>query len=95
MTVEHWKFASIIPGPVGESIDKHFAERGWALERRTVGDDTGYQVFFGTGVQVDNLHEYGFPYLYDEQMTIAFAEAFYKRHICKKNRGSETDKHVY
>lgn len=84
MMVEPWKFASLIPGPIGESLDRHFAEQGWVLERRAVGDDTGYQVFFGEGVQVDNLHEYGFPYLYDKPMLLIFAKVFYERHICKR-----------
>lgn len=80
--MEHWKFANLIPGPVGETLDKHFAERGWALERRTDSGEVGYQVYFGSGVQVDNLYEYGFPHLYDEEMTVAFAVDFYNRHIC-------------
>ena len=45
--------------------------------------DIGYQVYFGKGVQVDNLFEYGFPHLYDAEMVISFAEDFYKRHILR------------
>lgn len=41
----------------------------------------GYQVFFGTGVQVDNLYEYGFPYLCDKDELLAFAKKFYIKKI--------------
>ncbi|MDO4841635.1 MAG: hypothetical protein Q3982_03045 [Phoenicibacter congonensis] len=79
--MEHWKFANLIPGPVGDALDKHFAERGWVLERRTDSGEVGYQVYFGADVQVDNLYECGFPHLYDEEMTVDFAEEFYRQHI--------------
>lgn len=81
LTNEKWSFSQIIPGPLGESMDEYFAKNNWSLIRRKVGSDIGYQVYFGKGVQVDNLYEYGFPYLYDNEMVISFAEDFYKRNI--------------
>lgn len=80
---EQWAFSKLIPSPFGKLLDKHFAKNNWALVRRTVHGDIGYQVYFGKGVQVDNLFEYGFPNLYDEEMVISFAEDFYKRHILR------------
>lgn len=81
LTSEKWSFSQIIPGPLGESMDEYFAKKNWSLIRRKVGSDIGYQVYFGKGVQVDNLYEYGFPCLYDNEMVISFAEDFYKRNI--------------
>lgn len=80
---EQWAFSKLIPSPIGKALDEHFAKNNWALVRRTVHGDIGYQVYFGKGVQVDNLFEYGFPHLYDEEMVISFAEDFYKRHILR------------
>lgn len=66
-------FSSLLHNHVGVALDKHFEKNGWILQR----SEGGYQVFFGKGVQVDNHYEYGFPYLYDQNELIAFANEFY------------------
>lgn len=74
-------FASLLPEPMGTALDGHFKKNGWELQAWDNGKVQGYQVFFGDGVQVDNSYEYGFPYLYDKDELLAFAEGFYDRHI--------------
>ena len=61
--IEQISFEELLPSTVGAALDAHFSEQGWELQLWHVGESSGYQVFFGTGVQVDNLYEYGFPYL--------------------------------
>lgn len=75
------KFANMLPGYMGKQLDSHFENNGWQLQKWDNGKDVGYQVYFGTGVQVDNLYEYGFPYLYDQEELLLFAESFYDKHI--------------
>lgn len=81
MLFQDASFSELIPGSIGESLDAHFAKRGWKLLTRQTGSDgaSGYQVFFGEGVQVDNLYEYGFPYLYDKEELLSFARDFFAR----------------
>lgn len=72
-------FASLLHNHVGAALDKCFAEKGWVLQHH----EGGYQVFFGKGVQVDNHYEYGFPYLYDQDELIAFANEFYTTQLSR------------
>lgn len=72
------KFSDFMVPAIGRFMDDYFEKEGWELQY-VKGDCgcTGYQVFFGSGVQVDNNYEYGFPYLYDCDEVVAFAEYFY------------------
>lgn len=78
-------FASLLPEPVGSKIDLHFKKNGWELQAWDTGSAKGYQIFFGSGVQVDNNYEYGFPYLYDKEELLAFAQGFYGSRVCQNN----------
>ena len=80
-------FASLLPEPMGSALDDHFKKNGWELQAWDNGKVQGYQVFFGDGVQVDNSYEYGFPYLYDKDELLAFAEGFYERQVRFADRG--------
>lgn len=75
------KFSSLCPEPVGSGIDQHFENNNWKLLCFDKDDFTGYQVFFGEDVQVDNNYEYGFPYLYEEDELLAFANEFYENKV--------------
>jgi len=70
-------FYDILPLPVGAALDKHFEQKGWELQ--FLGG--GYQIFFGVGVQVDNLYEYGFPHLYSKEDLVTFAMEYYHKHL--------------
>lgn len=74
-------FASLLPESIGTEIDLYFKKNGWTLLACEIDEAKGYQVFFGAGVQVDNLYEYGFPYLYDNNELMAFAKDFYIKKI--------------
>lgn len=52
------KFSELLQNEIGESLDRHFAKNGWALQRWDDGQEVGYQVYFGKGEQVDNHYEY-------------------------------------
>jgi len=78
-------FQDVFPGPVGEAIDGYFKERGWELQIWYTDTDSGYQVYFGAGVQVDNLYEYGFPYLLQQDELLAFALGFYTTHFIARD----------
>lgn len=71
------KFSEILDSEKGDFIDSVFEEEGWELQLIKDSDQPYYQVFFGRGVQVDNLYEYGFPHLYELDQVIGFAEDFY------------------
>lgn len=75
------KFSELLQNEIGESLDRHFAKNGWALQRWDDGQEVGYQVYFGKGEQVDNHYEYGFPYLFDQAEVEEFASTFYYTHI--------------
>lgn len=75
------QFCDLIPGPVGQELDAHFKNKNWELQSWDTGSSSGYQVFFGEGVQVDNLFEYGFPYLYEKDELLTFAQDFYEKHL--------------
>lgn len=85
------KFSELIPGPIGDNLDLYFNKNGWKLERWEEGDKAGYQVFFGKNVQVDNQFEYGFPYLFDKDDVIAFANDFYENKIMVNHTLKNTD----
>ena len=85
------KFSELIAGPIGDKLDLHFNKNGWKLERWEEGETSGYQVFFGKNVQVDNQFEYGFPYLFDKEEVIAFAKNFYENKIMKNPSLKDTD----
>ena len=72
------KFSEIIEGEVGEYIDRILEEEKWELQYLQNGESEGYQLFLGEGVYVDNRFEYGFPYLYELDDVISFAEHFYE-----------------
>ena len=75
-------FSSLLPPPMGTQLDGLFLKRGWQLQRWvSEGGTSGYQIYFGPGVQVDTHYEYGFPYLYDEAELLSFAFGFYIRQI--------------
>lgn len=74
-------FSELVGGKMGDDLDAHFKNKAWELQEWTNDSSTGYQVFFGTGVQVDNLYEYGFPYLYDKEELVSFARDFYNRQV--------------
>lgn len=84
------KFEHLMPGFIGHELDVHFAKNGWKLERWEAPNSSGYQVFFGENVQVDNNFEYGFPYLFDKEEVIAFAEDFYERNLSKDDLSKES-----
>ena len=79
-------FASLIPAPIGTDIDAIFEKEKWELQEWHKCDGIYYQVYFGTGVQVDNYYEYGFPYLYDIHQLTDFAWNFYRFRVCNQNR---------
>lgn len=72
------KYAEILPGEKGEFLDALFEKEGWQLQL-VYGTDggTGYQLFLGKGVQVDNYWEYAFPHLFELEHVIDHAENFY------------------
>ena len=74
-------FSDMLPSPMGSVLDRHYANKGWKLQLWSNGQAEGYQVYFGDGVQVDNLYEYGFPHLYDEESLLAFAEGYYDKKL--------------
>ena len=57
-----------------DKIDKFFEKSGWKLLRTK--DDDYYQLYFGKNVKVDNMREYGFPYLLDKENTKVALESF-------------------
>ena len=74
-------FSSLMSDPAGSAMDLHFEKNGWELQAWDTGTAQGYQIFFGKGVQVDNNYEYGFPYLYDKEELLEFAEGFYESRV--------------
>ena len=58
-------FSSLFPDDMGKELDQYFSDHNWKLEYCPA--ISGYQVFFGTGIQVDNQYEYGFPYSYSKE----------------------------
>ena len=86
MIKEAISFSSVLPSPIGTQLDALFRQRGWQLQRCTPeGGNSGYQVYFGSGVQVDNHYEYGFPYLYGRDELVAFAYDFYLRQLLNES----------
>lgn len=71
------RFSDVFPGATSDALDAHFKEQGWELQVWDTASGPGYQVYFGEGVQVDNLYEYGFPHLFEKEDLRAFAENFY------------------
>lgn len=82
------KFADFMNLAIGTFMDEHFKKEGWELQlvKAYGGNGSGYQVFFGPGVQVDNHYEYGFSYLYELEDVIAFAENFYDSRALKNKK---------
>jgi len=87
------KFSDLLPDPAGAALDAHFDRNGWELQLWDNGESSGYQVFFGKGVQVDQHMEYGFPYLYGADELLAFALEFYQKrlagHAVKERDGNQ------
>lgn len=78
-------FKDVFPGAVSEAVDSYFKEKGWELQIWQTTSGLGYQVFFGAGVQVDNLYEYGLSYLYDKDELLCFMQNFYALHCLNAN----------
>ena len=51
-----------------EKLVSIFNKNGWNLLKK-VDSETEYQLYFGEGIQVDNMYEYAFPYLLDRDLT--------------------------
>ena len=77
MRIKTVKFSQLLPDPIGSALDTHFQRNGWELQLWSNDEYSGYQVFFGKGVQVDQHMEYGFPHLYETEDLLAFSQAFY------------------
>ena len=82
--VQSIKFSDLLPGTIGKELDLFFEKNNWVLQSWKADKTQGYQVFFGEGVQVDNNYEYGFPYLFEKDELITFANNFYVGHICQQ-----------
>lgn len=74
-------FSELLGDANGNNLDSYFKNNAWELQEWTNDSTTGYQVFFGPGVQVDNLYEYGFPYLYDKEDIRSFAISFFDKFV--------------
>lgn len=84
--VKKAQFAILLPNTsIGNAVDNYFARHGWSLYTVSNGRDEGYQVYFGKGVQVDNLFEWGLPHLYDEAEIIRFGNEFFFSHVCTED----------
>ena len=86
--IEVVRFSDIMNPAIGAFMDEYFKKEGWELQlvKAYGGNGSGYQVFFGPGVQVDNHYEYGFSYLYELEDVIAFAENFYDSRALKNRK---------
>lgn len=82
--IEDVKFSTLVPGVMGDALDSLFEKNNWTLQFWNNDKSTGYQVYFGEGVQVDNLYEYGFPYLYDKDDVLAFAKDFFVKNFIRE-----------
>ena len=62
------RFTDIAQADPGRAamLDKHFELNSWQLQRWENGESSGYNIYFGEGVQVDNHYEYLSPYLLEE-----------------------------
>lgn len=74
-------FSELLGGELGHNLDSYFKNNAWELQEWSSDSKAGYQVFFGAGVQVDNLYEYGFPYLYDKEEVRSFANNFFNKFV--------------
>lgn len=82
--VQPIKFSDLLLGTIGKELDVFFEKNNWELQSWKNAQTQGYQVFFGEGVQVDNNYEYGFPYLFEKDELIGFANHFYEGHVCQQ-----------
>lgn len=60
---------------------KIFEENHWELLKNNENNESFYQLFFGKGVQVDNMYEYGFAHLLNKEDTIKELDRFIKYRI--------------
>ena len=56
-----------------DKINEIFEQNNWELVKTK---NKYYQLYFGKNVQVDNMYEYGFPYLFDKRTTKKELERF-------------------
>ncbi len=60
---------------------KIFEENHWELLKKKEKNESFYQLFFGNGVQVDNMYEYGFAHLLNKKDTVKELDRFIKYRI--------------
>lgn len=58
-----------------------FEENHWELLKKNENNESFYQLFFGEGIQVDNMYEYGFSHLLNKADTIKELDRFIKYRI--------------
>lgn len=58
-----------------------FEENHWELLKKNENNESFYQIFFGEGIQVDNMYEYGFAHLLNKADTIKELDRFIKYRI--------------
>ena len=77
------KFCDLGENNLFAALDCFFAKQEWQLVfiENEDYDSSGYQVFFGNGIKVDNLFEYAFPCLLDKDCLIEWAQNFYESHM--------------
>lgn len=79
-------FANLLENTsIGNAVDNYFKRHGWTLYIASNGKGEGYQVYFGRGVQVDNMVEWGLPHLFEESEIISFGNEFFFKKVCTED----------